>query len=129
MDADNLDTRLPASLHAVLRAARALGLARGVLKKEVTSPRPERALELYSYEACPRCRRVRQTLTELDLDFLHRSCPVGSVRAGACANRQRLVERGGKMQVPYLVDPNSGAEMYESDAIIDYLTQHYGHTG
>ena len=30
------------------------------------------------------------------------------------------------MQVPYLVDPNSGSEMFESDAIVDYLLESYG---
>ncbi len=30
-------------------------------------------------------------------------------------------ERGGKAQFPYLVDPNTGVEMYESLDIIDYL--------
>jgi glutathione S-transferase len=34
--------------------------------------------------------------------------------------------RGGKYQFPYLVDPNTGKEMYESDAIIAYLFERYG---
>ena len=29
------------------------------------------------------------------------------------------------MQVPYLVDPNTGAEMYESDDIVAYLQKRY----
>lgn len=29
-------------------------------------------------------------------------------------------------QFPYLIDPNTGTEMYESDAIISYLFNTYG---
>lgn len=104
-----------------VRWVRALGLARGTFKSAGLSERPERALELYSYEGCPMCRRVRQTLTELDLDYVHRSCPRGDSH-----NRRELVRRGGKMQVPYLVDPNSGVEMYESSRIVRHLLSSYG---
>ena len=40
--------------------------------------------------------------------------------------RKELLERAGKVQVPYLVDPNTGTEMFESDAIRGYLTETYG---
>lgn len=33
-----------------------------------------------------------------------------------------LIARGGKRMVPYLVDEETGVEMYESDDIVDYLT-------
>jgi glutathione S-transferase len=36
-----------------------------------------------------------------------------------------LVARGGKKQVPYLVDDARGVEMYESEDIIAYLREHY----
>ena len=39
--------------------------------------------------------------------------------------RTELLERAGKVQVPYLVDPNTSTEMFESDAILDYLTATY----
>ena len=32
-----------------------------------------------------------------------------------------LIERGGKRQVPYLVDVEAAVEMYESDDIVEYL--------
>ncbi len=32
----------------------------------------------------------------------------------------------GKMQVPYLVDPNTGVKMFESAQIVKYLKQQYG---
>jgi glutathione S-transferase len=37
-----------------------------------------------------------------------------------------VIERGGKAQFPYLVDPNTATAMYESDAIIRYLATTYG---
>jgi glutaredoxin len=110
-----------AALPLPLRIARALGLGRGLFKRDAVGHRPQELLELYSYEGCPMCRRVRQTLTELDIDYVHRSCPRGDSE-----NRRRLEARGGKVQVPYLVDPNHGVEMYESGEIIRHLVHAYG---
>lgn len=50
------------------------------------------------------------------VDFIHRTAPIGDRR-----NRSRLAARGGRVQLPYLVDPNTGQEMYESREIIAYL--------
>lgn len=97
-------------------------LAPGMFRRSVeTAVRPAQLLELFSYEACPASRRVRRLLTELDLDFIHRSCP-----RGESPNRRRLEERGGRVRVPYLVDPNTGVEMYESRDIAEYLLRTYG---
>ena len=82
---------------------------------------PARHLQLYEFEACPYCRLVREALTELDLDALIYPTPHGGKRF-----RPKVVELGGKQQFPYLVDPNTGESMYESDAIIEYLYQRYG---
>jgi glutathione S-transferase len=38
---------------------------------------------------------------------------------------EELRERGGKVQVPYLVDPERDVEMYESEDIIAYIQEHY----
>tara|TARA_B100000809_G_scaffold96394_1_gene94947 strand:- start:894 stop:1094 length:201 start_codon:yes stop_codon:yes gene_type:complete len=38
---------------------------------------------------------------------------------------EELQERGGKVQVPYLVDPERDIEMYESEDIIAYIQEHY----
>ena len=75
-------------------------------------PRPMRELVLYEFEACPFCRKVREALTRLDLDAEIRPCPRGGRRF-----RPELVARGGKAQFPYLVDPNAGLELYESNDI------------
>jgi glutathione S-transferase len=60
-------------------------------------------------------------LTALDLEVDVRPCPKGGERF-----RPEVVARGGKAQFPYLVDPNTGKEMYESDAIVQYLFAEYG---
>ncbi|MEM9696464.1 MAG: glutathione S-transferase N-terminal domain-containing protein [Myxococcota bacterium] len=77
-------------------------------------------LELYEFESCPFCRKVREAMSELDLVYVSRTSGRGS------AKREELVRRGGKAQFPYLVDPNAGIEMYESEDIIDYLHRRYG---
>jgi glutathione S-transferase len=83
--------------------------------------RPPAPVVLYEFESCPFCRKVREALTMLDLDADIRPCPKGGERF-----RPELVARGGKEQFPYLVDPNTGKEMYESDAIVQYLFAEYG---
>ena len=83
--------------------------------------RPAAPVLLYEFESCPFCRKVREALTLLDLEADIRPCPKGGQRF-----RPEGVARGGKAQFPYLVDPNSGKEMYESDAIVRYLFAEYG---
>ena len=98
-------------------------LLRGGLGMRVGSPgpRPEQPLELYEFEGCPFCRRVRETLSVLDLEAIVHPCPKGGHRF-----RDSVIERGGKAQFPYLVDPNTGKALYESGDIVDYLFQTYG---
>jgi len=87
-------------------------------------PRPERLLELYEFEGCPFCRKVREALSVLDLDAVIYPCPKGGPRF-----RPEVEARGGKQQFPYLVDPNTGTEMYESDDIVRHLFERYGAGG
>src|SRR5512137_536686 len=101
---------------------------------------PKRPLELFSFESSPYSRRVRELLCELELPYLLRS--TGKARRQdlgppilratlfpalpvAGRNRVALLKRAGKVQVPYLVDPNTGTELFESDAIRDYLLGTY----
>src|SRR2546425_11052863 len=81
---------------------------------------PHHVLELYDFEGCPYCRKVREVLCELDLDYLTHPVAHGSPR------RAELVKRGGKMLAPYRVDPNTRAEQDESDAIIGDRDTAYG---
>ena len=84
-------------------------------------PRPELPLDLYEFEACPYCRKVREALTMLDLEAMIHPCPKNGPRF-----RKEVVAKGGKAQFPYLEDPNTGEAMYESDDIIAYLYRSYG---
>ena len=83
--------------------------------------KPAMLLELYEFEGCPYCRLVREVLTELDLDAMIYPCPKGGKRF-----RPQVKKMGGKTQFPFLVDPNTGRELYESMDIIAYLFETYG---
>ncbi|CAI5475414.1 unnamed protein product [Closterium sp. Yama58-4] len=78
-------------------------------------------IELYEFEGCPFCRKVREMVSVLDLDVLFYPCPVNGP-----TYRPKAIEMGGKRQFPYMVDPNTGVSMYESDEIIKYLANTYG---
>jgi len=83
--------------------------------------RPGVPLKIYEFEGCPYCRKVREALTNLDLQAIILPCPKGGNRF-----RSEVKAKGGKLQFPYLVDENEGVSMYESDAIIKYLFKTYG---
>jgi len=99
--------------------ASAVRLGRGARCRTTREHPGTLPLILYNMEGSPFCRKVREALSELDLEHVVRNLPKGTPRRAA------LVERGGKMQVPYLIDPNTGREMYESDAIVAYLNAEY----
>ncbi|WP_418320821.1 glutathione S-transferase N-terminal domain-containing protein [Piscinibacter sakaiensis] len=102
--------------------------------------RPRRRLVLWSFESSPYSRLVRERLTELELAYqLHnvgkeavgelgpaaqRLSP-GPYRPEPGGRRAEMFERTGRVQLPYLEDPNTGEALFESDAIIDYLEHHY----
>jgi glutathione S-transferase len=79
-----------------------------------------RPLTLYGYEASPFVRPVREKLCALALPHTMVNCARGSV------NRAALMARTGKQfQVPYLADPNTGVELFESIEIAKYLDAVY----
>ncbi|KAI8470383.1 MAG: hypothetical protein J3K34DRAFT_260374 [Monoraphidium minutum] len=86
-----------------------------------TFKRPAKTLELYEFMSCPFCRKVREAISILDLDVMVYPCPKDGVTW-----RPKAVELGGKAQFPFLVDPNTGRQLYESDDIIAYLFNEYG---
>ncbi|MDD3435712.1 MAG: glutathione S-transferase N-terminal domain-containing protein [Candidatus Gastranaerophilales bacterium] len=71
-------------------------------------------LLLYKMEGCPYCAKVLKHLEEKNLQFraLDISDPV---------NMDELLHLGGEDQVPFLVDTDHNAKMYESDDIIQYV--------
>lgn len=93
----------------------------GGLSVATVGKRPTRRLELYEFEACPYCRKVREALSMLDLEAMIYPCPRGGPHF-----RQQVAARGGKAQFPFLIDPNTRRELYESDDIVAYLFAEYG---
>lgn len=77
-------------------------------------------IELYGYEPSPFSKIVRETLCELELPYYLHTTARGSVK------RAELKERVGRFQVPYIVDANTGVEMFESAEICEYLMSTYG---
>lgn len=83
-------------------------------------------LELYQAEGCPFCTKVRETLTDLGVSYVaHNPRTAGGEERNA-QTLEELVELGGEDQIPFLVDHQRGETLYESDAIIEYLEEHYG---
>lgn len=122
-------------------AATALRGFAGLSARGVNGDGPAQLLELYSFESSPFSRMARETLCELELAYVLRNMgkAVGAdmgppwVRTKFFPdtpvqgrNRKRMMELTGRMQVPYLIDPNTEAQMYESADIVRYLRATYG---
>jgi len=106
-----------------------------------TRTAPAQKLALWSFEASPYSRPVRERLCELEIPYvLHnvakerwqdmgpavlRAKPGPYVPLVGGKRAQLLPVMQGKMQVPYLVDPNTGVSLFESKAILAYLNQTY----
>jgi len=102
---------------ALLRLGTAGWVANGV----EAFPRPAKMIELYEFQGCPFCRKVREATTLLDLDVMFWPCPKDGP-----TYRPKAVQMSGKSQFPFLVDPNTNTQMLESDAIVEYLFDKYG---
>ncbi|TFH29764.1 MAG: glutathione S-transferase [Myxococcales bacterium] len=108
---------------AVSTSMLASGFRPGRGRHAVRSRQPEKMLELYSYEGSPYCRIAREALCELELPHQLRNVPRRS------PDREGFVAISGRMRVPYLVDPNTGAQMFESADIRAYLYDTYALAG
>lgn len=110
-------------------------------KLEVRPSRePEEPLILYSFESSPYSRLVRERLCQLELPYRlinlgkqqwadmgpasFRLKP-GKYRPLPNTKRDAFLKKYGKVQVPFLIDPNTGVEMFESADILDYLETTY----
>jgi glutathione S-transferase len=105
------------------------------------SKAPAKPLQLWSFEASPYSRLVRERLTELEIPYvLHNvgkerwqdigpavfRLKPGPYQPIEGSKRAQHFARTGHMQVPYLEDPNTDVRMLESAAIIAYLEATYG---
>lgn len=128
-----------AAVVATSRLASATRPSRGYRVR--ASKAPEKPLELYSFESSPYSRLVREVLCEMEIPYLLRNTGKGAWtdmgpakfrdelfkgKKDTGRNRARLLKRAGQVQLPYLVDPNTGTEMFESADIIRYLEETYG---
>ncbi len=73
---------------------------------------------LYVKTGCPYCAAVINKMEDLGLSWEEKNVADFGVY-------DELSKRGEKRQEPYLVDRNTGIEMYESGPIIDYLERNY----
>ena len=111
---------------------------RGTMARKATHPK--KMLELWSFESSPYSRLVRERLTELELSYvLHnigkeqfadmgpavRRVQPGPYKPRPGGRREKVLAELGRVQVPYLEDPNTGVKLYESAEIIDYLERQY----
>ncbi len=71
-------------------------------------------LLLYTMEGCPYCQKVIKHLESKNIEYraMDVSDPV---------NMDELLHLGGDDQVPFFVDTEHNAKMYESDDIIQYI--------
>jgi glutaredoxin len=103
----------------------------------------QKRLELYSFEASPYARLAREVLCELEIKYLLHNC--GKTPGGhsdyyppeirhekmknympGTENRRKFLQRTGIIIMPYIFDPNTGVEMYQSKDVIEYLRKTYG---
>ncbi len=113
-------------------------------KKIINREAPKQLLELWGFEASPFTRVVRSTLTELEIPFIFHNVAkerwqdqgpaVLRLKPGQYVplqggKREKVVEVMGRIgkdiQVPYLEDPNTGAHLFESKDIVNYLNRTY----
>lgn len=71
---------------------------------------------LYVKAECPYAAKVLAYAAEHGILFEERNVDDPDIA-------DELIERGGKRQVPYLVDVEEAVEMYESEDIIEYLKE------
>lgn len=73
-------------------------------------------MTLYVKTGCPYCEKVLEAAARLGISFDEKNIADATVA-------EELIAKGGKRQVPYLVDSERGVSMYESDDILNYLRE------
>jgi glutathione S-transferase len=116
---EKVPSLLRAGALTVLTAGFGLAPRMGAGSRYTPAKMPEKPITIYSYEASPFCKLVREKLVELELPHLMRTVGRGSPK------RQELKDRRGTFQAPYMEDPNTGTAMFESSAIVKYLEEQY----
>ena len=108
------------------------------------SKNAQKPLTLYSFESSPYSRPVREKLCELQLPYrlvnlgkqqvadigpARQRLHLGKYKPLPNTKRSEMLESKGRVQVPFLIDPNHQVEMFESKAILHYLDSQYAFAG
>lgn len=75
-------------------------------------------ITMYVKTGCPYCAMALAKVDDLGLE-------INELNIADPGVLDELMEKGGKRQVPYLVDESTGTTMYESADIVDYLEKQY----
>jgi len=73
-------------------------------------------ITLYVKDGCPYCAAVLHKVDELGIE-------INQKNISDVAVVEELIAKGGKRQVPYMIDEENGVSMYESADINEYLDQ------
>lgn len=134
----------PRKLHAtsltLVRSKLATAIRQNQGLRALPSLAAPQDLTLYSFESSPYSRIVREKLSELELPYtlvnigkqqradvgpsnfrLH----LGPYKPLPNTKRSEFFAKHGNVQVPYLIDPNTGVDMFESADISAYLNKTY----
>ena len=79
-------------------------------------------LELFHFEDCPYCLKVRRKLEELDVSYLSHPSPRGSIKREFL---KKFVPES-TLQFPLLVDVEKNILMFDSEDICKYLEKTHG---
>ncbi|ELR64931.1 hypothetical protein C942_02021 [Photobacterium marinum] len=136
----DLPSRFVCKLQQYLTSNLATGVRLGSGIKARASKQPALPLILYSFESSPFSRLVRECLCELELTYILINLGKQQFSDMGPANfrwtvlpykpmpdtkRDDFFKLHGKVQVPYLMDPNTGIDLFESKDILRYLNQTY----
>lgn len=137
-------SKVPAKLSSGIKNAVASRIATTLRLGSGTQALPakaaERPLTLYSFESSPYTRLVRERLCEYGIPYTlinlgkQQRADMGPANFRMTLKRYKplpdskrdaFYQRHGNVQVPYLIDPNTQLELFESKDILQYLDNTY----
>ena len=122
---DEIDT-LTSGLASVSRLPYGITVAPELSGSSASPPvRPHSSkIQIYQFEGCPFCRRVREACTHLDIEYTVVPCGRDSRHRKQVENAASLM--GRKATYPFMEDLEMGVQLFESEDIIKHLIDNYG---